>query len=386
MIETKRTSSNPPPAPGPELAFTRTAVALLLLGALVAGALAGAFGSLALGRLLQRPQVITAASAGAADPAGIAEKAEPVTVAITMRGVKPVGNAPANSPMRSALGTGFVLNLDGYILTTSQVAKADRLQVVFDDGRTAVAQLVGEPDKATGLAVLKVSAPVPVPPAFGKVSRLRIGETLVSMGTSLRGFTRVVGVGHVAALGQKADLGGHQLVDNLIWTDSAAPEGAAGGPVLNNSGQVIGVMVAPSAQPGGRSLVLPAETAQGVANRIIKGGSASQASLGIMPITITREIAESRNLSQQSGTLVNAVFRNTPAAKKLRPGDIITSVDGKSLNESRTLDSLLVAHRPGEKVNLVVVRGEAQNVVRVEVPLIAKRAPVATPSPTEPAP
>ncbi|MDP9379030.1 MAG: S1C family serine protease [Chloroflexota bacterium] len=377
MIESRDTSSNAPPSE--ELSFTRTAVALLLLGSLFVGALAGAVSAVVVGRVLQRPQVITATSGGNSSPMDAVEQVEPATVAISMQGVKPsAANARANSPTRAALGMGFVLDLDGHILTTRQVAKADRLQVVFHDGRAAVAQLVGQPDKATGLAVLKVSASVPKRPTFGNVAELRVGEQLVSMGTMLRSFQRTTDVGHVAALGQTSDLGGGQLVDNLIQTDAVAPEGAAGGPVLNARGEVVGIMVAPDTQPGGWSLVLPMETAQRVAARIIKGGSASQASLGVQAINITPEIAQSQNLPRQAGALVNAVWSRSSDARKLQKRDIIISVNGLVLNEQRTLESVLVAFRPGDKVNLQIVRRE--KVVRLAVRLVAKPPPVATPT------
>ncbi len=381
MIENRNRNTNPLDR---DLSFTRTAVALLLIGSLLLGMVGGAGATLLLNRLVERTEVIAANAGGSADLMEAVEQAEPITVAITMLGVKPDPQETARSPKRSALGTGFVMDLEGHILTTSDVAKADRLQIVFSDGRAAVATLVGEPDKVTKVAVLRISTTAAEPPVFGRVARLRPGESLISMGTSLRTLSRTVDVGSVAALGHTADLGGKQEVDSLIQTDAVAPEGAAGGPVLNSRGEVVGLMVAPSRQPGGWSLVLPVETAQGVARRIIAGGSTSQASLGIQPITITPEIAKLQGLTQTSGALVNAVFPNSPAAKKLKPRDIIISVDGKVLSEQRTLDSVLVAYRPGNKVNLQVVRNGL--VRKVTILLVADAAPGATPSPSDTTP
>ncbi len=381
MIENRNRNTNPLDR---DLSFTRTAVALLLIGSLLLGMVGGAGATLLLNRLVERTEVIAANAGGSADLMEAVEQAEPITVAITMLGVKPDPQETARSPKRSALGTGFVMDLEGHILTTSDVAKADRLQIVFSDGRAAVATLVGEPDKVTKVAVLRISTTAAEPPVFGRVARLRPGESLISMGTSLRTLSRTVDVGSVAALGHTADLGGKQEVDSLIQTDAVAPEGSAGGPVLNSRGEVVGLMVAPSRQPGGWSLVLPVETAQGVARRIIAGGSTSQASLGIQPITITPEIAKLQGLTQTSGALVNAVFPNSPAAKKLKPRDIIISVDGKVLSEQRTLDSVLVAYRPGNKVNLQVVRNGL--VRKVTILLVADPAPGATPSPSDTTP
>lgn len=376
MIENRNRNTNPLDH---ELSFTRTAVALLLFGSLLLGALGGAASALLLDRLISATEVIETNAGGSPDPINAVEQAEPITVAVTMIGAKPGSDQGPRSPKRSALGTGFVLDLEGHILTTSDVAKADRLQIVFSDGRAAVATLVGEPDKVTKVAVLKVSTTAAEPPVFGEMSRLQVGETLISVGTSLNSLSRTVDVGSVAALGHTANLGGRQEVDSLIQTDAVAPEGAAGGPVINSRGEVVGLMVAPSKESGGWSLVLPIEIAQGVARRIVAGGSTSQASLGIQPITITPEIAKLQGLSQTSGALVNAVFPNSPAAKKLKPRDIIISVDGKVLNENRTLDSVLVAYRPGNKVNLQVVRNGL--VRKVTLLLVEATAPMATPSP-----
>lgn len=366
-------------------AFTRTAVALLLLGSLMVGALSGALSTLAVSRMLQRPQAIGAGAPAGADPAGAVEEASSATVAIAPRGLEPSDSPPSGGANRSALGTGFVLDDQGHILTTGAVAKGDRLQVVFADGRSAIATLVGVPDRSTGVTVLKVSATVPDPPRFARLSQLKLGDSLISLGTALEGFGRTADVGYVVALRHASRLAGRQEVDNLVQTDALAPEGAAGGPVVNARGEVVGIMAAPAAEAGGWSLVLPAETSRGVARRIIGGGSDSEASLGVQPVNITPEIAEAQNLSQKSGALVNAVFPGSPAARRLKKGDIITAVDGKALDERRTLDSILVEYRAGDKVNLQVVRNGL--VSRVSVRLVRKPAPAATPSPAgEPTP
>lgn len=371
MIDGTRANITPSSRASEQIPFTRTAALLLLLAALLAGGLTGGTVGYLVGRLQDRAIVVPSAAAG-----GNSATADAVRDA----GAFTVGIMKHGSP--TVLGTGLVLDRNGYILTTSAVAAGDRFDVVLGNGRKAIATLENRDTEATGLAVLKVSAQVQTPRRSARAPRLRPGDTLISLGTGGSDVARTVGVGSVGSLGYTASVGGREPVDNLIRTDALAPEGAIGGPVLNATGEVVGLLVVPATQPGGWSLVLPIETARGVATSIIRGGATSQASLGINAIRITPEIAEERGLDVQSGALVNVVYPGSPATRKLRRGDIITAFNGKDLDERRTLESQLATRHPGETVALqVVTAGGATR--RVSVRLVQKSAPPTTPAPTE---
>lgn len=365
-----------------DIKFTRVTVLLLLLAALVTGAVAGGGTALLYSRAAPR----AAATAPASRPAARSDsvplrQADPVTVTVTTLGSAESLGTPSTSPPRSALGTGVVLDLDGYILTTADTVKNYQVQVLFYDGRAARAALVGLDDE-TGLALLKVSATVPQEPSFARVSDSDLGDSVVSLGTSLKDLKRTLGAGIIGGLGYSAVIQGTQPVDNLIRTNARAPEGYAGGPVVNSSGKIIGITLGPDKKLAGWSLVLPADTARAIARRIISNGAVPRASLGIYYVTVTTQTAKLRGLNQ-SGALVTAVLPGTPAAKALRPGDLIISLDGKVVDEQQTLESLLASYRPGQKVKLQIVRRNL--IVNASILLASKSpAPSPTPGPTVP--
>lgn len=383
MIDSRATTRAQPEE---ELRFTRSTVALLLFGALIVGAVAGSLAALLVIRSLPEGTVTsTAPPRPASRPASAIKVAEQFTVAITTLDA-PLGTAtPTPRLQRSALGTGAVLDGDGHILTTSQViGKYDQVQIVFYDGRAARGTMIGRPDKDTGLVVLKVSAQIPSIPRFADPDRLAMGDPVVAIGTSLSDLRRTADVGSVNLMGRKGSLGGQQLADNLIQTDARAPDGAAGGPLVDMRGDVVGFTVAASTTSSDWSLVLPAETARGIARRLTSINAAPGASLGITHVNITPQLAKLRGLSQQSGALVLAVLPKSPAHKVLRRGDIIISLDGKVVNEQHTLESRLAAYRPGQKVRLQVVRKD--NLPRFTLRLVRKPAPGDGENPTEATP
>ncbi len=344
-----------------EISFTRTTVVLLLLGSFIVSALAGAGAAMLLGRSVPRPATRVASGGASSSPALAVQRADPVTVAITAVGTDAATAVTPGSSTRKVLGTGVVLDREGHILTTRSVVNTNQAQVVFSDGRNAIATVVGRPDSATGLVVLQVSATIPQQPMFARSARMRVGDYLVSIGTATRTLDRTVDVGIAAGLSHKATLGSRQEVDNLIRSDASAPEGAVGGPVVNLRGEVVGITVGEAAPRDGWALILPAETAQSIAKRILSGGTGPQASLRISTVTITPQLAKAQGLSQQSGALVNAILPGSPAAKVLRPRDIVYSIQGRAVDERHTLSSLLAAYRPGQRVNVQFFRNGLVN-------------------------
>ncbi len=361
MIDSRHTTTSREKAggAGDELRFTRTAVTLLLLGSLLLGTLGGGAAALLISRSMQRAKVSAASPANDTSPSSAIAAAEPITVAITTVGAIGDQGTPSTRPPRSALGTGVVLNLDGHILTTSGVVgEYSDVQTVFSDGREARATVVGR-DEETGLAVLKVNNTAPGEPAFAAPAKLEVGERVIALGTSPTNLSRTAGDGTISALGFEAELGGRQKVDNLIQTDASAPQGGAGGPLVNEAGEVIGITLRPADAENRWSLVLPANTARAIAGKLIKNGNGPRASLAISHVMITPQIARVRKINQQ-GALVLTVLKGSPVAGKLKPGDVITSVNGKVVNEEQTLQARLATFRPGQRVKLRVVRGDLE--------------------------
>lgn len=363
-----------------ELRFTRSTVALLLLGALLVGALAGAASAFLVLRAKPTTVNTTPAAADRELATSAIQVADRFTVAITLRGVTPGPGTPTARARQSSLGTGIILDAEGHILTTSQVLSGyEQVQVIFYDGRPALASLLGI-DQETGLAVLRVTTTIPDEPVFFSVSKLKVGEQVVAVGTRLSDNKRTADVGTIATLGFQAELGG-DLMDNLIQTDASAPDGATGGPLVNLRGEVVGLTVQPARQPGGWSLALPSDTFRGIARRVATGETDTRASLGIITYeTITPEEVKPKNLTQ-TGALVGVVLPKSPAAKAgLHTGDLIISVDGVALDETNTLGSVLATYQPGRSVKLQYVRNK--KILRTNpILLVRKPASQATPTP-----
>ncbi|ACZ42350.1 PDZ/DHR/GLGF domain protein [Thermobaculum terrenum ATCC BAA-798] len=351
--------------------FTYVSIILLLIGALVFGALAGGMAGFALSRR-GYPTTTSGQPLSQMNPADVVKSSEPYMVTITTPTSTEQGRG-----QRTLLGNGVVMNLDGYILTTSQVLQRyDQVQVVFYDGRSARGVLVAAPDQDTGLAVVKVSVPVPKEPVFADPNSIETGTQVIALGISRNGAGVTADMGIIGSIGFQNNIGGAQMADNLIWTDAKAPEVALGGPVVNLAGEIIGITVAVDNR--GWSLVLPANTARNIAQRLLKTGAGPRASLGIYYVTVTPQLAQLRGLDQ-SGALITAVLPDSPADRAgLKPGDLIISLDGKVVNEKQTLESLLAAKRPGETVHLQVIRKGTVN--RYTVLLARKPAPGATPT------
>ncbi|MDQ3855367.1 MAG: S1C family serine protease [Chloroflexota bacterium] len=384
MIDTTPTSTSSAP-PSDQIHFTRVSVALLLLGALLVGAVAGALVALLVVHMSpQRSPLPTTTENAGASSRTIIQAAERYTVAITTRGATPGDSTPVSGPRAGGLGTGVVLDLDGYIVTSSDVIKGqpDQLQVVFSGGTTAPAAVVGT-DSDTGIAILRASTgDIPDAPTFAKSSRLAPGDEVVALGRNLSDLQRTVDLGTVNALGIKATIVHRQQpVDNLIEIDAYPPGAAVGGPVVSMRGELIGIMLTSPQPDRPWSYVLPASTARDIAKRVKSAGSGSGASLGISYVIITPEFARQRELDQRSGAYVQFVRKNGPTAHVLRPGDIITSINGKAVNERDTIESLLTGFRPGQTVRFQYLRD--RTVVNGKAVLGPKPPPGTTPEATE---
>ncbi len=270
------------------------------------------------------------------------------------------GQRQKQLPQRS-LGSGFVIDTDGYILTNNHVVEnADEIVVRLDNEQEHKATLVGK-DPKTDLALLKidnVSGLTAVP--LGDSDTLRVGEWVMAIGNPF-GLDHSVTSGIVSAKGRFIGAGNY---DDYIQTDAAINPGNSGGPLLNLRGEVVGINSAIFSRTGGNigiGFAIPVNLAKELVPQLREKGKVTRGWLGVLIQKVTPEIAESLGLEQTHGALVADVVSNGPAAAAgVKVGDVIVEFDGHPVNESNELP-MLVARTPLEKqVDLKVLRDKKQ--------------------------
>jgi len=264
----------------------------------------------------------------------------------TYRGVVEI---TARSNGGSAEGSGFVYDSSGHIVTNQHVVDgAQSISVRFWNGKTYSAQLVGS-DSSTDLAVIKVNAPDSqlYPLTLGSSSKLAVGDPVVAIGSPF-GLEETVTSGIVSALHRSIDSPANFAISDTIQTDAAINHGNSGGPLLNAQGQVIGVNAqirSDSGDNAGVGFAIPSDTVRSIAGQLISNGKAVHAYLGV---SLDSTAASAR---------VAEVRPGTPAAKaNLRTGDVVTAVDGTTVNSAEALTRAIDAHKPGETVTVKIRR------------------------------
>ena len=272
--------------------------------------------------------------------------------------------APQNQgPMRGT-GTGVVISRDGYIVTANHVvADADTIELVFNDGRTAKATVVGL-DPGTDIAVLRTEASDLDPAEFGDSDDLEIGEWVVAVGAPF-GLEKTVTAGIVSAKG-RSDVG-LATFENYIQTDAAINPGNSGGPLANLDGEIIGINSAISSRGGGNDgigFAVPSAVVRRVAESIIASGRVSRGYLGIGVQPADGEMLAGLGMTGDAGVLVNRVEHDSPAARAgIEPGDLITSVAGHPVRTPGELVAAIGQVAPGSEIDLRAMRnGDEQRI------------------------
>jgi 2-alkenal reductase len=345
-------------------------------GLLLAVGLAGVVGAVAGGGAVywavqDRLNALTAASPPASTPIAPPQPA-PQTVNVDINSavqeaVAKVGPAVVTvENVGVGSGSGVILTSDGYILTNQHVVEdGQRYRVIFRDGQTASAELVGAEGTFSDVAVLKVNVAVPGVATLGDSDRLQPGETVIAIGSPLGDFRNTVTVGVVSATGRSIETDTNFKMEDLLQTDAAINHGNSGGPLVNLAGQVIGIntlMVRggsfASDQAQGLGFAIAANTVKSIADQLIAKGYVSHPYLGIQPITLTPDVAEMNGLPVQWGVYVRTVLEGTPAAQAgLQPGDIITQIGDTPIDDNHRYLNALQQYEPGQNVALTVRRG-----------------------------
>jgi S1-C subfamily serine protease len=314
-------------------------------------------------------------------------------VQITSESVVEVPSLFAFGPTRQvqrALGSGFVIDKDGHILTNYHVVENARsVRVSFSNRDNVKAEIVGV-DPSTDVAVLKVdtkaSALTPLP--LGNSDAVRVGDPVVAIGNPF-GLDRSVTAGIVSALQREISNAVGTSIDHVIQTDAPINSGNSGGPLLNSRGQVVGINTAietgNSFERGnvGIGFAIPINTAKKVANELIKNGKVERAFLGVEVQPITRSLADVVRLPVDHGLLVQKVVTGSAADRAglragmtrvvvagqtyLLGGDVITRIDGKSVTTFDALSEAVSSKKPGDEVSVQIYRTGKQQTITVKL-------------------
>lgn len=268
-------------------------------------------------------------------------------------------------------GSGFIINSDGRILTNAHVVEgADRVTVTLKDGRTFEGTVLGK-DSVTDVAVVKIDANNLPTVKLGNSDALQPGEWSVAIGNPL-GLDNTVTAGIISATGRSSgQIGVPDKRVDFIQTDAAINPGNSGGPLLNAQGEVIGMNTAIIQGAQGLGFAIPINTAQNIADQLVRSGKVEHAYLGVQMLTLTPEVKQEINdnansglsVEEDKGVLVVRVMSNSPAEKAgLRAGDVVETVDGQAISDANVLQQTVERAKVGQTLRFEVRRnGQAMN-------------------------
>ncbi|MEV4609257.1 DegQ family serine endoprotease [Neorhizobium sp. LMR1-1-1.1] len=261
------------------------------------------------------------------------------------------------SERAEALGSGFIISPDGYIVTNNHVIdKALDIKVTLDDGTELPAKLIGA-DPKSDLAVVKIETKKPLATVtWGDSDTLKLGDQILAIGNPF-GIGTTVTAGIVSARGRDLHSGPY---DDFIQIDAPINHGNSGGPLVDHDGHVVGINTAiysPNGGSVGVGFAIPSDQARQVVAKLMKDGSIDHGFIGVQIQPVTADIADAIGLGKAEGALVAGVNDNTPAAKAgVEAGDVITALGGKPISSPRDLSRMVADLVPGSKEELTVWR------------------------------
>lgn len=267
------------------------------------------------------------------------------------------GQGPQQQQKMTSMGSGFVIDPSGIIVTNNHVVEgAEVIEVRFQDDTILKAELVGR-DPKTDVAVIRVKPEKPLPiVSFGDSDTLRVGEWVLAIGNPF-GLGGSVSLGIVSARNRDINAGPY---DDFIQTDAAINKGNSGGPLFNLKGEVMGINTAifsPSGGSVGIGFSVPSNTVKNVISQLIQYGETRRGWLGVKIQSVTDDIAESLNLDSPRGALVADVTPTGPAeAAGIQPGDVIIEFNGRAITSMRDLPKIVAETPIGGKVPVKVLR------------------------------
>ncbi len=299
----------------------------------------------------------------------VAAKVSPAVVQI-VSSTAAATTDPLNPPAEG-IGSGIIFDKRGWILTNRHVvAGSDKLVVHLKDGRQFDGTIYGI-DTLTDLAIVKIDATGLPTAAIGDSSEIKVGQTAIAIGSPLGTYTSTVTSGIISATGRSIDVDGGRIT-NLLQTDTAINPGNSGGPLLDVRGNVIGINTAIAKNANGIGFAIPINIARPIMEQALAGQKLTRPYIGIRYEMLSLQRAAALKLAVHEGAYVDggqdtsgqaqpAVVPGGPADKaSVRQGDIITSIEGQTIDSEHPLDSVLTQFAPGRTVTLGILRNGAR--------------------------
>jgi 2-alkenal reductase len=306
----------------------------------------------------------------------VVEQLSPAVVTVVNH-MRPQGGLTGES-----LGSGVIIDSSGRIITNNHViegAAQNGLEVIFSDGETAPATLLGT-DTLSDIAVLKVDHAVQAVAQLGDSSRLKVGETVIAIGSALGDFENTVTVGVVSGLNRTLQRDDGTNMENMIQTDAAINHGNSGGPLLNLSGEVVGINAAvvrgTTDSSGdvaeGLGFAIPVNTVKIVSDELIANGKVVRPFLGVSTIPVNRAISTYYDLKDEkgdtldTGVLVESIVPGSAAeASGIQALDVILQVESFPVDANHPLVNVLTGFKPGDTVTITLLRNGSRQEVSV---------------------
>jgi serine protease Do len=281
--------------------------------------------------------------------------------------------APEHMPPSHGIGSGFIITPDGYVLTNAHVvADASEVTVKLTDRREFRAKVVGV-DRRSDVALSKIPASGLPTVQFGDPAHIRPGQWAIAIGSPF-GFENSVTAGVISAVGRNLPDDSGSAFVNFIQTDAAVNPGNSGGPLFNIDGQVIGMNSQIFSRTGGymgMSFAIPIDVALNVKDQLMKTGKVSRSRIGVAVQDIGQQLAQTFGLATPHGALISAVEPQSPGEHAgLKPGDVITSVNGHAIDHSYDLPAVVSQLPPGTEAHLGVWHERRETTVTVRTVLL----------------
>ncbi|HKW90792.1 MAG TPA: Do family serine endopeptidase [Methylomirabilota bacterium] len=278
------------------------------------------------------------------------------------------GDAPERQQVQRSLGSGVIVDTSGIVLTNAHVVeRATEIEVATADGKKHKAKLVGV-DRKTDLAVLRLQGGGPYPAAnLGDSDRVRVGDWVLAIGSPF-GLQQTVTAGIISAKGRSI---GQGPFDDFLQTDAAINPGNSGGPLVNMSGEVVGINSAILSRTGGNvgiGFSIPVNMAKRIYTELAAKGKVTRGWLGVSIQPLTPELAKGFGLKEPSGVLISDVVQDSPAAAAgIASGDIIIEFDKKKVESPQELQKVVASTAPGRAVPLKVWRDKAEKTLEIKI-------------------
>jgi S1-C subfamily serine protease len=345
----------------------RVAITAGIVGALVGGAIAGGIVA-----AIDDDTTIVREGTNGARPAtalarpgdirSILEQVQPAVVRVDAEGS--VGT-------ESGTGTGFIVDTSGVIVTNNHVVeRASDIIVTLNDGDQVTGMIVGTAP-AFDLAVLKIEHDNLTAIELGDSDQLQVGDAVIAIGNALalaRGSGPTVTTGIVSGLGRDVQVSATEVLQNMVQTDAAINPGNSGGPLVDVEGRVIGIntAIANPRESNNIGFAIPISGALPIIEDLRAGRPAQAAFLGVSTIPLTPSMADDKGVAASAGALIVSVTGDSPAARAaLARDDVIVEIEGKAVRSSTDVFGAVRRHRPGDVIDVVVVRGAERRTVKV---------------------